>query len=89
MNRKTKKLIGWLTVVVLIVALQPLSDRVALDRLILGVNPPTPWTRILAASGKDNKLAVTGVTGVIVGAILGGFREVAASMRSWGLSPVA
>lgn len=80
MNRKSKRLIGWLTVVVLIVALQPLSDRVAVDRLILGVNPPTPWTRILAASGKDNKLAVTGVTGIIVGAILGGFREVAASM---------
>lgn len=80
MNRKTKRITGWAVVVALIILVQPLSNSVALDRLILGVNPPTPWTRILAASGKDNKLAVSGVTGVIVGAILGGFREVAASM---------
>jgi tetratricopeptide (TPR) repeat protein len=75
-----KKVVGWLLVLVLIIAFQPLSNRVSLDRLILGVNPPTPWTRILARSAQDKELAVTGVTGVIVGAILGGFREVAASM---------
>lgn len=80
MKSKNRRWVGWIIVLVLVVAIQPLSDRVNLDRLILGVNPPTPWTRILAAGGKDSKLAVTGVTGVIVGAVLGGFREVAASM---------
>jgi tetratricopeptide (TPR) repeat protein len=80
MNRKTKLIVGWAVVAALVVAIQPLSNQVSTDRLILGINAPTPWTRILAASGKDSKLAVSGVTGVIVGAILGGFREVAASM---------
>lgn len=80
MNSKNRKIAGWLTVLVLVVLLQPLSGRVNLDRLVLGINPPTPWTRILAQSNKDKELAVTGVTGVVVGAILGGFREVAASM---------
>ncbi|MEN6645381.1 MAG: tetratricopeptide repeat protein [Armatimonadia bacterium] len=80
MNRKTKKITGWLVVIALIIAVQPLARRVSLDRLVLGINPPTPWTRILARSNQDPELAVTGVTGVIVGAILGGFREVAASM---------
>jgi len=80
MPSKTRKYIGWAIVVAGIIALQPLSRSVAVDRLILGVNPPTPWTRILARSSQDPELAVTGVTGVIVGAILGGFREVAASM---------
>lgn len=80
MNRKTKKIVGWAIVVALIIAIQPLSSNVSLNRLVLGINPPTPWTRILARSSQDKELAVTGVTGVIVGAILGGFREVAASM---------
>lgn len=80
MSRKTKKYIGWAVVLAAIVAIQPLSQSVALDRLVLGINPPTPWTRILARSNAEPELAVTGVTGVIVGAILGGFREVAASM---------
>lgn len=80
MNRKTNRYVGWGLVVVLFLLLQPLDRNVAMNRLILGLNAPTPWTRILAQSGKDRELAVTGVTGVIVGAILGGFREVAASM---------
>lgn len=80
MPSKTKKYVGWAIVLALIIAVQPLSRVVSVDRLVLGVNPPTPWTRILARSGQDRELAVTGVTGVIVGAILGGFREVAASM---------
>ncbi len=80
MPSKTKKYVGWAVVLAAIIALQPLSRSVAVDRLILGVNPPTPWTRILARASQDPELAVTGVTGVIVGAILGGFREVAASM---------
>ncbi len=79
-NRKTRKTVGWITVAALLVAIQPLSDHVNMHRLILGVNAPTPWTRILARSEADRRLAVTGVTGVMVGAILGGFREVAASM---------
>jgi tetratricopeptide (TPR) repeat protein len=80
MDRKTKRYIGCAVVLAAIIAVQPLSRTVARDRLVLGVNPPTPWTRILARSAEDRELAVTGVTGVIVGAILGGFREVAASM---------
>lgn len=80
MPRKTKRYIGWALVIAGIIVIQPLHKSVALDRLILGVNPPTPWTRILARAAQDPELAVTGVTGVIVGAILGGFREVAASM---------
>lgn len=75
-----KKYLGWVVVVVALAAIQPLNNSVALDRLVLGINPPTPWTRILARSSQEPELAVTGVTGVIVGAILGGFREVAASM---------
>jgi len=80
MPRKTKRYLGWAIVLACLIAIQPLARSVARDRLVLGVNPPTPWTRILAQSSSDKELAVTGVTGVIVGAILGGFREVAASM---------
>ena len=80
MPLKTKRYVGWAVVLAAIIAVQPLSRSVSVDRLVLGINPPTPWTRILARAGQDPELAVTGVTGVIVGAILGGFREVAASM---------
>jgi hypothetical protein len=80
MPSKTKRYVGCAVVLAAIIAVQPLSRSVSVDRLVLGLNPPTPWTRILARAAQDPELAVTGVTGVIVGAILGGFREVAASM---------
>jgi len=80
MPSKTKRYVGCAVVLAAIIAVQPLSRSVSVDRLVLGINPPTPWTRILARAAQDPELAVTGVTGVIVGAILGGFREVAASM---------
>ena len=70
---KPYQIAGWLAVVVLMVALQPLSDSVNYDRLVLGLRAPTPLTKLV-------DFAPTAITGVIAGAILGGFREVAASM---------
>jgi tetratricopeptide (TPR) repeat protein len=78
---KTYKVVGWLAIIVLLVAIQPLDRAVEYDRLVLGLQQPTPWFQIVArGSAGDTELAVTGVTGVIVGAALGGFREVAATM---------
>ncbi len=78
---KPYKIIGWLVVIGLIGAICPLDRSVEYDRLVLGLQQPTPWFQIAAREGGgDKELAITGVTGVIVGAALGGFREVAASM---------
>ncbi len=70
---KTTKIGGWALVLLLVFALQPLSDSVNYDRLVLGLRSPTPMTKII-------EFDPTAVTGVIAGAILGGFREVGASM---------
>jgi len=78
---KPYKIIGWLAVIALLIAIQPLDRSVEYNRLILGLQQPTPWVQIAArGAAGDTELAVTGVTGVIVGAALGGFREVAATM---------
>lgn len=67
------KLAGWVLVVVLLVISVPLSESVYYDRLVLGLRRPTPITKIV-------EFDPTAVTGVIAGAVLGGFREIAASM---------
>src|SRR6056297_1355625 len=78
---KPYKIITVLLIVALVFAMQPLHDSVLHSRLVMGLRQPTPWFQIVArAQAGDTELAVTGVTGVIVGAALGGFREVAATM---------
>lgn len=67
------KLAGWALVVALVALSVPLSESVYYDRLVLGLRRPTPITKIV-------EFDPTAVTGVIAGAILGGFREIAASM---------
>ena len=42
MNRKQRKIAGWVAVPVLVLLLQPLSSRVSRDRLVLGINPAHP-----------------------------------------------
>jgi tetratricopeptide (TPR) repeat protein len=73
--RKAKSyvIVGWVAVVVAAVLTVPLNNSVYYDRLVLGLRRPTPITKIV-------EFDPTAVTGVIAGAILGGFREVAASM---------
>jgi TPR repeat protein len=67
------KIACWALVVVLMVLSVPLNESVYYDRLVLGLRRPTPITKIV-------DFDPTAVTGVIAGAILGGFREIAASM---------
>lgn len=69
----TGKLVGWLVVIGLLVAVQPLYRQVDYERVVLGYAPPTTITKVL-------QYDAPAMTGVIVGAMLGGFREVAASM---------
>jgi tetratricopeptide (TPR) repeat protein len=64
---------GWLAVVVLLVVLQPALRSTNYDRLVLGLNRPMPVTKIV-------DFDPTALTGVVIGAILGGFREIAATM---------
>jgi tetratricopeptide (TPR) repeat protein len=64
---------GWLVVVGLLLLLQPALRWTNHDRLVLGLNRPMPVTKIV-------DFDPTAITGVIIGAILGGFREVAATM---------
>jgi len=65
--------LGWLLVIILVIGYQPLSQSIHTQRLMLGMHRPLPLTRIV-------EFDPTAITGVIAGAILGGFREVAASM---------
>ena len=67
------KAAGWLLVVALVLLSVPLSESVYYDRLVLGLRRPTPITKIV-------EFDPTAITGVIAGAILGGFREIAATM---------
>ncbi|MFO7948309.1 MAG: tetratricopeptide repeat protein [Armatimonadota bacterium] len=78
---KPYRIITILLIVALFFTLAPVNDAVTHSRLVLGLRQPTPWFQIVArGEAGDTELAVTGVTGVIVGAALGGFREVAATM---------
>ena len=67
------QIIGWVLVVALIAGLQPLSNSVEYDRIVLGMKTPTSLTRMV-------DFDPTAVTGVIMGAALGGFQGIAASM---------
>ena len=73
MRSSTGKVIGWLVVIGLLAAIQPLYKQIDYERVVLGYAPPTTVTKVL-------QYDAPAVTGVIVGAMLGGFREVAASM---------
>ncbi len=57
----------------MVAGMQPLSETLNTERLIRGYARPTQVTKIL-------QYDAPAMTGVIVGAMLGGFREVAASM---------
>jgi hypothetical protein len=60
-------------VVAFVAALQPLSRSVEYDRTVLGMKSPTSLTKMV-------EFDPTAVTGVIMGAALGGFQGIAASM---------
>lgn len=73
MSRQAKRLIAVVLLIGLFVGLQPLNDAISTERLVRGYAAPTQVTKIL-------QYDAPAMTGVIVGAMLGGFREVAASM---------
>jgi tetratricopeptide (TPR) repeat protein len=73
MTRPGKRIIAAVLMVALLLGLQPLYENVATERLVRGYARPTQVTKIL-------QYDAPAMTGVIVGAMLGGFREVAASM---------
>ena len=60
-------------IAVLVVASVPLSNQIRFQRLVLGVQSPMPLTKIV-------EFDPTALTGVMIGAVLGGFREVGAAM---------
>jgi tetratricopeptide (TPR) repeat protein len=68
-----KTILVWLAVIALFVLLQPLNEHLGRQRLMFGYAEPTTVTKVL-------QYDAPAMTGVIVGAMLGGFREVAASM---------
>lgn len=70
---KSYQILGWVLVLAFVALLQPLSESVQYDRLVLGLRRPTPITKLV-------EFDPTAITGVIAGAILGGFRELGASM---------
>ena len=59
--------------VALLAGIQPLNSRVEYNRIVLGMKAPTPLTKMV-------DFDPTAVTGVIMGAALGGFQGIAASM---------
>jgi tetratricopeptide (TPR) repeat protein len=65
--------VGWLVVVALLLGIQPLSHNVDYDRTVLGMKTPNSLTMMVDVDP-------TAITGVIMGAALGGFQGVAASM---------
>jgi tetratricopeptide (TPR) repeat protein len=67
------QVIGWIVVVALLVGIQPVSNKVEYNRIVLGMKTPTPLTKMV-------DFDPTAVTGVIMGAALGGFQGIAASM---------
>ncbi len=69
----TSKTIILTIVVALIVGSIPLRERIRYQRLVLGIKRPMPLTKIV-------DFDPTALSGVMIGAILGGFREVAATM---------
>ncbi len=72
-RRHVSTIAGWLAVIALFAILQPTLRATEYDRLVLGLKRPMPITKIV-------DFDPTAITGVIIGAILGGFREMAATM---------
>ncbi|MGD9497815.1 MAG: tetratricopeptide repeat protein [Armatimonadota bacterium] len=73
MSNLTKQIVAWILLIGLFIGLQPLNDSLSYDRLVLGYGRPTEVTKIL-------QYDAPAMTSVMVGAMLGGFREVAAAM---------
>ncbi|MFO8082279.1 MAG: tetratricopeptide repeat protein [Armatimonadota bacterium] len=73
MSTTTNRIIAVVLLVGLLAGLQPLYEHLGTERLVRGYARPTQVTKIL-------QYDAPAMTGVIVGAMLGGFREVAASM---------
>ncbi len=69
----TSRTIILVIVVALIVGSIPLRERIRYQRLVLGIRRPMPLTKIV-------DFDPTALTGVMIGAVLGGFRQVAATM---------
>ena len=72
MHRREQMVLGVLVCFLAWVALQPMDDWVAKQRLIFGYERPTPITKIV-------EFRPTAITGVLAGAMLGSFRGVAAN----------
>ncbi len=70
---RSYKAIILIIVATLIVGSIPLDNNIRYRRLVLGMKQPMPLTKIV-------DFDPTALTGVMIGAILGGFREVAAAM---------
>ncbi len=70
---RSYKAVILIVVVALIAGSIPLRERIRYQRLVLGVKRPMPLTKIV-------DFDPTALTGVMIGAVLGGFREVAAAM---------
>ncbi len=60
-------------IVLLVAGSIPLRDNIRFQRLVLGVRRPMPLTKIV-------DFDPTALTGVMIGSILGGFREIGAAM---------
>lgn len=74
MNRRREvQIIGWVMAIVLVLGIQPVSKKVEYNRIVLGMKTPTPLTKMV-------DFDPTAITGVIMGAALGGFQGIAASM---------
>jgi tetratricopeptide (TPR) repeat protein len=73
MSRQAKRVVAVVLLAGLLLGLQPLNQSLSTERLVRGYARPTQVTKIL-------QYDAPAMTGVIVGAMLGGFREVAASM---------
>lgn len=73
MSTPAKTLIALSILIAAFIGIQPLNDALSHDRLVLGYAQPLPITKVLQYNAPA-------MTGIMVGAMLGGFREVAASM---------
>jgi len=71
--RWTSKTVILVVIAALVVGSIPLGERIRYQRLVLGIKQPMPLTKIV-------DFDPTALTGVMIGAVLGGFRGVAAAM---------
>ncbi len=71
--RWTSKTVILVVIAALLVGSIPLGERIRYQRLVLGIKQPMPLTKIV-------DFDPTALTGVMIGAVLGGFRGVAAAM---------